>query len=68
MNVQGEMRKLFVEGDAVFSFAWDAWSCEGDLQRQYLACHGLALTEDFRMLRGCMFIKRITGTRTFEIV
>lgn len=45
----------------MFSFAWDAWSCEQDLNRQYLACYGHALTRDFRMLRSCLFVKRIKG-------
>jgi hypothetical protein len=55
------MRKMFADGRAVFSFAWDAWSMENDLSRQYLACHGHALSEDFRMLRSCLFIKKIDG-------
>lgn len=65
---QAEMKKTFADGGAVFSFAWDAWSCEKDLARQYLACYGHALTEDFRMLRACLFIKKIAGHYIFILL
>jgi hypothetical protein len=54
---------MFVDGDGVFSFAWDAWSMEKDYSRQYLACYGHALSADFVMLRACVFIKKIQGYR-----
>jgi hypothetical protein len=55
------MIKLFVDGGAEFSFTWDAWSCQGNLERQFIACTGHALNSNFDMLCACMFVKRITG-------
>jgi hypothetical protein len=59
---------MFVEGGAEFSFAWDAWSCQNDLSRQYLACYGHALTESFEMLRSCLFVVRIQGFKILMFV
>lgn len=57
------MTELFVKGGAEFSFTWDAWSCHGDLERQFIACTGHALSSDFVMLRACLFVKRIQGKK-----
>jgi hypothetical protein len=59
---QAEMNQLLSVGDVEFSFAWDAWSCQGNLERQYIACYAHALTGDFHMIRCCIFVKRIRGS------
>lgn len=55
------MKKIFLKRGAEISFTWDSWVCQGNYERQYIACTGHALTDTFEMLRACLFVKRIKG-------